>query len=43
VSKYLAGLTPVVGLAVIATGCGGGRSSDSSSEWPASDAANAVK
>jgi hypothetical protein len=39
VPKRLASLVVVVGLAVIAAGCGGGSSSDSSSEWSASDAA----
>jgi hypothetical protein len=39
VSKRLASLALVVGLAIIAAGCGGGSSSDSSSEWSASDAA----
>jgi hypothetical protein len=39
VSKRLASLALVVGLAIVAAGCGGGGSSDSSSEWSASDVA----
>jgi hypothetical protein len=39
VSKRLASTALVVGLAIIAVGCGGGGSSAVSSEWSASDAA----
>lgn len=37
--KRLASLALVVGLAIVAAGCGGGGSSDSSSGWSASDVA----
>jgi hypothetical protein len=41
VPKRLASLALVVGLAMVAAGCGGGGSSDSSSGWSASDVAQA--
>jgi hypothetical protein len=39
VPKRLASLALVVGLAIVAAGCGGGGPSDSSSDWSASDVA----